>query len=102
IFSTMLMPAHLPKPGEWWYYVPETGQHVGFFSRQSLDWVARKHGLHVSTDGAGLHMLTERPVNQWVFKALAKMKVSVLANLARRREGLRGKDSLMLRDRLYK
>jgi hypothetical protein len=102
IFSTMLMPAHLPKPGEWWYYVPETGQHVGFFSRKSLEWVAGKHGLHLATDGFGFHMLSEKPAHPLLFRALTKMKPAQLANVFRKRTSLTGADSHSLRERLYK
>ena len=102
IFSTMLMPTHLPKPGAWWYYVPETGQHVGFFSKKSLEWVANKYGLYLASDGIGYHMLSEKPVNPLIFTALTKMRPAQFVNLFRRRVSLAGSDSCSLRERLYK
>ena len=102
IFSTMLMPAHQPKPGEWWYYVPETGQHVGFFSRKSLEWVAHKYGMYLSTNSVGFHMLSGSPVNSYLFKGLTKYRVAEVVNNFRSRTSLIESDSKELRARLYK
>lgn len=30
IFTTGLLPATAPKVNEWWYYCPQTGQHIVF------------------------------------------------------------------------
>jgi hypothetical protein len=34
------------RPG-WWYYLPDTGQHVAFYSRATLEWIARAYGYTV-------------------------------------------------------
>ena len=31
----------------WWYYLPESGQHVAFYSRRTLDWIAENYGYDV-------------------------------------------------------
>jgi hypothetical protein len=79
LFSTLLMPSSLPKPGDWWYYAYEHGQHVTLYSRKSLLEIARKFNLHLCTDGVGLHLLSEKRVSPTVFKALQRRKVSALA-----------------------
>ena len=89
-FSTVLMPRSLPKPGEWWYYVPETGQHVGIFAEASLRWLAREHGLHFNTNGVGLHLLSKNPVHPMAFRLLSKTRVAGPVNCLRRRTTLTG------------
>lgn len=31
---------------DWWYLAPQTGQHVFFYSRKCLRWLAHKHGYN--------------------------------------------------------
>ena len=100
-FSTMLMPPSLPKPGEWWYYVPETGQHVGIFAEASLRWVAREHGLHFNTNGVGLHLFSKNPVHPLAFKILSKMRVAGPINCLRQRPALTGTDFELLKRDAY-
>jgi hypothetical protein len=38
---------HAGHEDGWWYYVPESGQHVAFYSRRTLDWVAQLYGYDV-------------------------------------------------------
>ena len=45
IFSTILLPNPTPKPENWWYYGFEHGQHISFFSDDTLKFIAKKSGL---------------------------------------------------------
>lgn len=60
LFSTELIPISTPKPGEWWYYSLETGQHVSFYTLKSLSILAEKRGLDIFTNGKSLHLLTRK------------------------------------------
>jgi hypothetical protein len=62
IFTTELY-EHTPPPPDWWYYAFPAGQHISFFTRQTLHEVARRLGLNFVTAG-GLHMLTGLPLSQ--------------------------------------
>ena len=72
VLSTELRPPGRHRLDDWWYYAPESGQHIGFFTRAALDVVARKLGLHLSSNGSNLHVLAERPVSTMLLKVLAK------------------------------
>jgi hypothetical protein len=37
--------------GDWWYLAPETGQHLFFYSRKALDFIADKYGYGVLANG---------------------------------------------------
>jgi Methyltransferase domain len=38
---------HAGHQDGWWYYLPESGQHVAFYSRRTLDWVGQHYDYDV-------------------------------------------------------
>lgn len=42
ICTTELLPQPTPKIQDWWYYATETGQHISFYTRKSLQVIAEK------------------------------------------------------------
>ena len=81
LISTELMATPAPDPAAWWYYGTEHGQHIGFFRRETLEWLAARFGKHLCTDGRSLHLLTDRPVSRgrWWLVRHAPRLVSLLA-----------------------
>lgn len=67
-FSTVLVPSSLPKPGEWWYYGLDHGQHVALYSRSTFDYIAKKFGLNFYSNGKNLHLLSKKKINSVLFK----------------------------------
>lgn len=63
IFTTKLFSGEPAAPGTWWYYTPETGQHITFFQRRTLEVLAEKLKLRVYSHKE-FHMLTRRPISQ--------------------------------------
>jgi len=80
-FSTLLIPPNVPKPGEWWYYSFELGQHLTLYTRAALEEIARKFNLHLATDGVGYHLLSSKKVPQRRFSML--MRRGRMATLTR-------------------
>lgn len=70
IFTTELFDGPPPAPGAWWYYAFETGQHIGFFQRKTLEVMAKSLGMQFSTAG-GIHIFSETPINQKLFRLVA-------------------------------
>jgi hypothetical protein len=64
LFSTWLLPAHNPVPGDWWYYFPLHGQHIAFYTTQALQVLAELHHVHLTSDGASVHLLTKKPLRK--------------------------------------
>ncbi|MEO5647031.1 MAG: hypothetical protein ABIQ56_01645, partial [Chitinophagaceae bacterium] len=59
LFSTELVPSPAIKsPADWWYFVPETGQHIAFYTRESLQFIADKYGKFFYTNGSTIHLFT--------------------------------------------
>lgn len=63
LFSTVLYQGAPPPPDQWWYYTFETGQHIGFFQRRTLEVLGAKLGLRFCTAN-GLHVLSRQPVDE--------------------------------------
>ncbi len=61
LFSTDVMSVPAPKHNDWWYYASEHGQHVAFYSKQSLKVVANKYGLHYH-NMMNVHILTRKKI----------------------------------------
>jgi 2-polyprenyl-3-methyl-5-hydroxy-6-metoxy-1,4-benzoquinol methylase len=59
LFSTEIVPANTNEVEKWWYFVPEAGQHVSFYTLESLKFIAQKFNLQFYTDKKGLHLLTK-------------------------------------------
>lgn len=72
IFSTDLFEGQPPRPDEWWYYSFETGQHVSFYQKRTLQFIAGKLNLQLHSHGM-LHILTDRRINPVAFRLLASL-----------------------------
>ncbi|GAB6060115.1 hypothetical protein JCM31598_32320 [Desulfonatronum parangueonense] len=61
LFSTRLQPDQTPKSAEdWWYFWPQTGQHITFYTLSALQILAEKTNSQLHSDGTALHLLTRR------------------------------------------
>lgn len=78
LFTTQLVPRSCPQPEQWWYYGLEHGQHISFFTRKSLEVLARTHNLHLASNGASLHLLSDKKVSPSLFYLLARHKVAAV------------------------
>jgi hypothetical protein len=89
-FSTLLLPA-APKPlGNWWYYGLEHGQHVSFYSIETLKVIARKFNLKLHSSNGSLHFIGYPSINskliglslhsrlRWLGKLIAKTQPASL------------------------
>ncbi len=69
-FSTTLRPEPVPQPADWWYYGLDHGQHVSFYSRRSLEILARDFGFHLATNDSDFHVFTREPISARAFSSL--------------------------------
>lgn len=76
LFSTDLLPQHHPKPAEWWYYALDGGQHVSIYGKKSLQHLAERLGMRLVTNGASLHLLTGKFVDDSVFELLTRADIA--------------------------
>ena len=67
IFTTSLLPRPIPKPDQWWYYGLEHGQHITFYSKETLHYISQKYGLFLYSVG-DFHLLTIKRMSPFFFK----------------------------------
>lgn len=87
-FTTNLLPDPIPQPKEWWYYALESGQHISFYSKKTLDFIANKYGLNFYSYG-GIHLFTKKKINYRLLNFLINKTNKFLFNFVRKR--LKGK-----------
>jgi SAM-dependent methyltransferase len=80
VFSTELLPAANPRPGAWWYYAPETGQHVSFYTVQSLTRIGEALGMRLATNGRNFHVLSRERVSMSAVRWAASRRKRAVAN----------------------
>ena len=75
LFLTELSPSTLPKPGEWWYYALESGQHISFYSYRTLKYIAQKYNMNLCSNSKNYHLFTKnRKINNKLFSLLLKFR----------------------------
>jgi len=71
-FSTELIKNNTVPEKDWNYFGFEHGQHIAFYSIDTLRYIAKKYQLHLYSNGTSLHFFTEKKINPLMFKILLK------------------------------
>jgi hypothetical protein len=79
--STELQPDNFSNLNDWWYIMPETGQHISFFTQKSFQAIADKYGLNFYSNGRNLHLLTNKKINSLFFHLFSKGIFAKIFNL---------------------
>lgn len=74
LFSTELQPERISSVNDWWYFIPETGQHVSLYSKRSLELLANRFSLHYYQIDAGLHFFTPDKTDFRLFSICKRKK----------------------------
>ena len=91
IFSTELIPKPAHTPGTWWYYAPEHGQHISFYTQDALERLARRFNLHFVTNGT-IHMFSKLKVSYQFYKYIMNPRISFTINTFFRQKSLLQRD----------
>lgn len=105
IFSTELQPDGDLTPDNWWYFTPETGQHVSMYSFKSLETIAESESLFLYSNKHNLHIFSKEKL---AFDPFEKQEQNVFTSLLTRviskvtpSKGKKERDSLLLSDFNY-
>jgi len=69
-FSTLLLPSSPPLVKNWWYYAPNGGQHISFYSKRTLEYIAQRYNMFLLTNNRDTHILSKNKINTPFFKYL--------------------------------
>lgn len=67
LFTTELQPRRLAGIDDWWYFMPESGQHISFHTHTSLEILAERLGFEMTSNGDQYHLFHRgrvRPATQ--------------------------------------
>jgi hypothetical protein len=81
LFTTCLIPFERPpKASEWWYYALGTGQHISFYTHQSLSVLAARAKLNLYSHGS-VHLFTEKRISPIIFSMLSSHRAGRIIEL---------------------
>jgi len=86
LVSTYTVPQPTPALSDWWYYVPSTGQHVSFYTIESLRLLAARFKRSVLSFGI-YHLFTTRPQSALLYRLATRGRVARIVNAVCRRPG---------------
>ena len=73
IFSTEIVPSGvISDQNDWWYFCPEMGQHISFFSLSALQYIADMRSEYFYTNGISLHLFSKKKLSENPFIANTK------------------------------
>ncbi len=99
IFSTVLYGENPPEK-DWWYYSFESGQHVAFYSRKTLQWIADKFSLKLYSNGIEFHVLSKKDLPKEKLEAVMKNVEKNFHSSKRNYDSKTFPDHLFMVDRL--
>ena len=67
-FTTLLLPSTPFLIRDWWYYAPENGQHISFYSKKTLQYLAQKYNMFFLSNNKDTHILSKNKINKHFFK----------------------------------
>jgi len=71
IISTVLVPDPIDDITDWWYLIPDLGQHITFYTPAALTEIADRIGMQVVTNGLNLHVFSHKPPG-WAARRVIK------------------------------
>ena len=85
LFSTHVLPSHRIPPKSWWYFGFDHGQHVGFYGRDTLTFLANRFGLHYIPVAKDLHLFSAKKISSFALRLISKLSHRGLSYYVKRR-----------------
>lgn len=103
VFSTVLSPSTVQEFENWWYVSPLIGQHIAFYNKTTLEFIAKKFNKKLFSNGTNLHVFTEKQIDPSVVTAFfSDPKQSLIERIVKRlfptKTVLKNRTSLLQKD----
>ncbi len=95
--STCILPQPAPKLTDWWYYTPMSGQHISFYTVESLRLLAARFGRTLLSAGS-YHLFTKSPRSRLLYNIATRYQLAQLVNIMCPHTSLLEKDYQQLRE----
>lgn len=89
--TTEILPTPAPPLADWWYFAPEHGQHISFYTRKALRIIAEKSKRFLYSNNS-LHLFSVRPIREFLFQRATRTRSTQWLGLWRRRKSLLEED----------
>lgn len=73
VFSTELMLQQIPDPKSWWYYAFDHGQHISFYSKKTMNYLAKQFEMNYY-DVNGIQIFTRKKLNNTKLIIMKKLR----------------------------
>lgn len=87
LVSTCVVPDPVPSLSDWWYFMQSSGQHISFYTNDSLRLLAAHFGRHLLSVGS-YHLFTKQPQSYVKYRLATSPRAARLVNRVYRRPGL--------------
>jgi 2-polyprenyl-3-methyl-5-hydroxy-6-metoxy-1,4-benzoquinol methylase len=82
IFSTELQPiTPINNIKDWWYFCPETGQHISFYTYKTLEVIAGHFNCYLYSNGHNLHILSPKKFTKSPFDESIPLRRKVVLKI---------------------
>jgi 2-polyprenyl-3-methyl-5-hydroxy-6-metoxy-1,4-benzoquinol methylase len=85
--STSTVPQPTPGLSEWWYFLPSSGQHISFYTVESLQALATRFGRNLLSIGP-YHLFSKNPKSALLYRMALNFRVAKVVNATHRRPSL--------------
>jgi hypothetical protein len=85
--STCTVPQPAPGLSDWWYFMPTSGQHISFYSVESLRLLATRFGRSLLSVGP-YHLFSKKPKSSLLYRMATNFRIAKIVNAAHRRSSL--------------
>ncbi|WP_315440350.1 class I SAM-dependent methyltransferase [uncultured Selenomonas sp.] len=89
LFTTVPVPEQVPRVRDWWYYSPDSGQHVSFYTVQALQRIATNFNRYY-VGYRDVHVFSKKPINR--YKLVLAIYYASWINRFTSRKSLLGED----------
>lgn len=89
--STCIVPEPVPGLSDWWYFVPSTGQHISFYTKESLRLLAARFGRSLLSVGP-YHLFTKKRQGSLLYRMAINSRIAPVVNRIYRRPSLTDSD----------
>ena len=97
LISTELYPESNPSPDKWDYFGLDHGQHIGFYKKNTLQYMANKYQLNLYSYGNCYHLFTTKKINYPLWLLLMRISSALPCVMGRLTSGKIDSDTKVAR-----